>query len=48
MESIKKWVDSLTGWHWWAYQIIGGVIGFTILELIFNLVGYSVLPWRWI
>ena len=45
---MKKWIDSLTGWQWWAYQIVAGVAFFTILELIVNLVGYSVLPWRWI
>ena len=37
---MKKWIDSLTGWQWWAYQIVGGVAFFTILELIVNLVGY--------
>ena len=45
---MKKWIDSLTGWQWWVYQIVGGIIFFTVVELIFNLVGYSVLPWRWI
>ena len=45
---MKKWIDSLTGWQWSAYQIVAGVAFFTVLELIVNLVGYSVLPWRWI
>ena len=45
---MKKWIDSLTGWQWWVYQIVGGIMFFTVVELIFNLVGYSVLPWRWI
>ena len=45
---MKKWKDSLTGWQWWVYQIVGGIMFITVVELIFNLVGYSVLPWRWI
>ena len=45
---IRKWALGLEGWKWWLYQIVGGIMFFTVVELIFNLVGYSVLPWRWI
>ena len=41
-----KWVDSLKGWKWWAYQIGGGLLFVIIIEFLLNLIGMSMLPWR--
>ena len=43
----RKWVDSLEGWKWWAWQIGVGGIGILIFEFLLNLIGLSMLPWRW-
>tara|TARA_Y100001938_G_C8089612_1_gene434245 strand:+ start:1181 stop:1360 length:180 start_codon:yes stop_codon:yes gene_type:complete len=43
---LRKWALSLTGWKWWAYQIIIGGIFITIVEYILNLAGMTLLPWR--
>ena len=43
----RKWVDSLEGWKWWAWQIVVGGIGILIFEFLLNLIGLSMLPWRW-
>ena len=43
----RKWVDSLEGWKWWAWQIVVGGIGILIFEFLLNLIGLSILPWRW-
>ena len=45
---FTKWANSLEGWHWWAYQIIAGIVFFAFVELIVTQFGYSVLPWKWI
>ena len=44
--STRQWVDSLTGWKWWLYQIGGGLLFFILVELLLNLVGMTILPWR--
>ena len=44
---MRKWADSLTGWKWWAWQIVVGGIGILIFEFLLNLIGLSMLPWRW-
>jgi len=44
---VAKWSRELAGWRWWAYQIGVGVIGFGLIEVVLNLVGLSILPWRW-
>ena len=43
---VRKWSASLTGWKWWAWQIIGGIIGISILEYLINFIGLTMLPWR--
>ena len=44
---LRQWVDSLEGWKWWAWQIVVGGIGILIFEFLLNLIGLSMLPWRW-
>ena len=42
----RQWADSLTGWKWWLYQIVGGIIFVIVIEYLLNLVGMTMLPWR--
>ncbi len=44
---VAKWSRSLTGWKWWAWQIGGGLLGVIVFEFLLNLIGLSMLPWRW-
>ena len=44
---IRKWGDSLDGWKWWTWQIVGGTITVIICETVLNMFGLSMLPWRW-
>tara|TARA_Y100000590_G_scaffold304001_1_gene342751 strand:+ start:11609 stop:11968 length:360 start_codon:yes stop_codon:yes gene_type:complete len=44
---VAKWSRELAGWKWWVYQIGVGGIGLIAIELVLNLVGLSLLPWRW-
>ena len=45
---IRKWGDSLEGWRWWTWQIVGGGITLIVIEFLLNItIGYSILPWRW-
>ena len=43
---LRKWALSLTGWKWWFYQIVVCSIFFIILELLLNLIGMTMLPWK--
>ena len=43
---IRKWALSLTGWKWLAWQLIAGGIFFVILEVIFNQIGLTMIPWK--
>ena len=43
---IRKWALSLTGWKWWVWQLVVGGIIFAVLELLLNLIGLTMLPWR--
>tara|TARA_Y100001937_G_scaffold30464_1_gene43801 strand:+ start:4654 stop:4908 length:255 start_codon:yes stop_codon:yes gene_type:complete len=43
---IRKWANSLTGWKWWAWQIVGGGIALVIIEIGLNYIGMTMLPWR--
>jgi len=43
---LRKWALGLTGWKWWFYQIVVCGIFFIILELLLNLIGMTMLPWR--
>ena len=42
----RQWADSLEGWKWWAWQIVGGLIGVIIAEYLLNFIGMTMLPWR--
>ena len=42
----RQWVDSLEGWKWWPWQIVGGLIFVIIIEFLLNKVGMTMLPWR--
>ena len=42
----RQWADSLEGWKWWTWQIVGGGIFFVFLEIILNIFGLTLLPWR--
>ena len=42
----RKWADNLQGWKWWTYQIIGGLIFVIIIEVLLNIIGITMLPWR--
>ena len=44
---MRKWADGLTGWKWWAWQIVGGLVFVVVIEFLLNLIGLSMLPWRW-
>ena len=44
---LAKWSRSLTGWKWWAWQIVGGLVFVVVAEFVLNLIGLSMLPWRW-
>ena len=43
---LAIWVDSLEGWKWWAWQLGPCVLFFIILELLLNIIGMTMLPWR--
>lgn len=43
---LRKWALSLTGWKWWLWQLIVGGIFFTIVEIILNQIGMTIIPWR--
>lgn len=44
--SLRKWVDNLDPMSWLVWQIVGGVIFFTVIELILNTIGMTMLPWK--
>tara|TARA_Y100001972_G_C7558113_1_gene280392 strand:- start:417 stop:653 length:237 start_codon:yes stop_codon:yes gene_type:complete len=44
--SIRKWALGLTGWKWWAWQIVGGITFVLIVEFFLNKVGLTMLPWK--
>ena len=43
---IRKWALSLTGWKWWFWQLVVGGIFFTIVEILLNQIGMTILPWK--
>ena len=43
---LRKWVLSLTGWKWWVWQLVVGGIFFFIIELLLNLIGMTIIPWK--
>ncbi len=42
----RKWVDSLEGWKWWTWQILGGIVFLVVVEFFLNTVGLTILPWK--
>jgi len=44
---LREWALNLTGWKWWLWQIGGGVLCVILFEFLLNLMGMSMLPWRW-
>ena len=44
--SLRKWALSLTGWKWWVWQLVVGGIFFFIIELLLNLIGMTIIPWK--
>jgi hypothetical protein len=47
---VRKWLDkresSLTGWKWLLFQVVRAVVAIGLIELVFNLIGMTILPWR--
>ena len=47
---VRKWLDktdkSLTGWKWLLFNIVRVVIALGLIEIVFNLIGMTILPWR--
>mgnify|MGYP001170850922 FL=1 len=43
---IRKWALSLTGWKWLTWQLVVGGVFFIILEIILNLIGMTMIPWK--
>lgn len=43
---IRKWALSLTGWKWWVWQLVVGGIFFTLVEIMLNQIGMTMLPWK--
>ena len=33
---IRKWGDSLEGWQWWTWQIVGGGITLIVIDIFRN------------
>ena len=44
---VAKWSAGHAGWRWWLYQIGVGIICIIVIEIVLNLLGLSLLPWRW-
>ena len=42
----RQWVDSLEGWKWWTWQIVGGGMFLIFLEIILSTFGLTLLPWK--
>ena len=43
---VRNWSLSLTGWKWWAWQIVVGLFCFSIAELLLNKLGMTIIPWK--
>ena len=41
-----RWQESLTGWRYWVWQILGGGLFVVVVEYLLNLIGMTMLPWR--
>jgi hypothetical protein len=43
---LRKWALELEGWKWWFYQIVVCGLFFIIIEILLNIIGITMLPWR--
>lgn len=43
---IRKWALSLTGWRYWFWQLVVGGVFFIWVELLLNLIGMTIIPWK--
>jgi hypothetical protein len=43
---LATWADNLEGWKWWAWQLGPCLLIFILIELILNIFGITMLPWR--
>ena len=43
---IRKWALSLTGWKWWAWQLVVGGVFFIVVEYLLNQIGMTIIPWK--
>ena len=43
---LRRWVDNLDPTAWLLWQLIVGAIFFTIIELLLNQIGMTILPWK--
>ena len=43
---LRKWALSLTGWKWWAWQLVVGGMFFIIIEYLLNQIGMTIIPWK--
>ena len=43
---LRKWALELEGWKWWAWQLGPGLLAVIIIEVLLNLIGMTMLPWR--
>ena len=44
--SLRKWVNSLQGWKWWVWQLGVGTIFFILIEILLNMIGMTIIPWK--
>ena len=44
--SLRKWVNSLQGWKWWVWQLGVGIIFFISIEILLNMIGMTIIPWK--
>ena len=44
--SLRKWALGLDGWKYWVWQLGVGLVFFTIIEIILNKIGMTMLPWK--
>lgn len=44
--SVRKWALSLTGWKWWVWQVVVGLLCFSIAEVLLNKLGMTIIPWK--
>ena len=43
---LATWAGNLEGWKWWASQLVPCLIVFILIEVILNMFGMTMLPWR--